>query len=372
MKKLLALVLAAALVFSFSGCSQKGEDDFPGIDSTIRDDLLNFLMSAALGGRGNYVVNVDGEVGHGSVGDVTGSVSGPSATGEIVSISFFNNTQIEVGRGEVGPDGKWGPVTVLHGPKALVLMEENEVLGYWLAPQVFAMAPLSQASNYNDFVISPKESGLVALALIHSGEYQAAADLLAVMRAVHLEHSGLPRRADVFGLTQATNIDASATAWAGYAAAALAKSTNSLALWEEAKSYALYLRDIDVPADSEARLAGWLMFSEVKEKYPEFGYLPKKWQPEAGPEYDPWLGTWMLLSGEGNLAEYIDLTYQPVSPALKWVHYNLLAALEQLPEEVNLDDLGVVPGGKAIMVNNRASLEATSWMLLSLTGKIRD
>jgi hypothetical protein len=278
---------------------------------------------------------------------------------------------IEVGRVEVGSNGKWGPTTVLYGPKALVLFEGDKVSGYWLTPQVYAMTPFSTEPDSSSFTVFPRHSGMVALALIHSGKPQAAANLLASMRTAHVENEGLPGRADVFGRPQVSTLDPAATAWAGYAAAVLAGSTRSNNLWEEAKAYGLYLRDIEVPERSEARLAGWLLFSELASRYPEFGYLPDRWKPEVGEKYDPLVGTWMLMSGEGDLQDYLNLSYRSGSPTLMWIHYNILAAIDQLPDELDLTNISAISGGKAVFFENIASLEATSWMVLTLSGKFR-
>jgi len=365
--KITAIILILALVFGISGCAPEPDDAFADINKDTRNALVNFLASAALGSSGEYTITVDGDVGRDTVGEVTGSVSGNPSGCELVSYSFLDNTLIEVGRTPV-ERGKWGPLTVLYGPKALVLVQDNMVKGYWLAPQVFAMAPLTSVSRHRDFVISPRESGLVALALTHAGKYQQAADLLAALRPVHLENSGLPPTADVFGRGLSEEVDPTATAWAGYAAAILAELTDNSNLWEEARAYALYLRDIDAPEAVAARLPGWLMFSALVERYPEFGYLPEKWQPESDSEYHPLVGTWMLLAGQ-DISQYVKISYQPESETEKWIHYNLLAAIGEV-REWNWDLLSI-SGGQAVTEDGKVSLEATSWMVLALSGKIR-
>lgn len=369
MKKLVTIILIGLiLVLAATGCAPDGDDAFATVDKATREEIRKFLVSAAQGGQGEYTLTVQGNVGNETVGEVSGSVSGQLEAAEVVSFSFLDNNLIEVGKVPV-EDGQWGPITVLYGPKALVLMEGNTILGYWLAPKTYAFVSLSAASSHRDFRVSPRESGLVALALIHSGEYQEAANLLAAMRPGHAETQGLPQRADVFGRAQGQGIDAGATAWAGYAVAVLAQLTKKNDdLWQEAHTYALYLRDIDVPADVDSRLAGWLLFSALVEKFPEFGYLPNKWQPEMGAEYDPRVGTWMLLSGQ-DIAEYVDLAYLPATTAERWIHYNLLAAIDKLPEDLDLELLDV-PSGKAAG-EGQASLEATSWMALVISGKLR-
>lgn len=366
MKKLGVLILVAIILVT-AGCTLEVDEAFATVDQSTREDLLSFLTSAALGGAGEYSLTVQEGIGSEMVGEVSGTVSGSLDGAQVVSFSFFEDTMVEAGRTPV-QDGKWGPVTVLYGPKLLALMNGRKVSGYWLTPQSFAMTPLI-ASRYKNLLVSPRESGLVALALAHSRKYQEAANLLAAIRSVHLENQGLPLKADVFGRAQGEGIDAGSTAWVGYAAAVLAGLTRNSDLWEEARTYALYLRDLDVPADVDSRLAGWLLFDRVAERYPEFGYLPAKWQPEVNKGYDPRVGTWMLVSGQ-DIIEYVDLSYLPESPVDKWIHYNLLAAVNQLPDELGLE-LTELPSGKAVMVEEQVSLEATSWMILALTGKVR-
>lgn len=370
MKKLTALLLVLVCVFSAAGCAETADGNAFEVDHATREGLLDFLESSALGGVGEVLISVDGDVGQDTVGDVSGSVSSAVSGAEIVSYSFLDDTLIEVGRTPVEPSGKWGPVTVLYGPKALILMDGEKVLGYWLTAQVFAMAALPSASSYEDFVVSTRDSGLIALALIHSQKYQEAANLLAAMRDTHIQFGGLPGQADVFGQSQAETIDPGATAWAGYAAAVLARLTDNAMLWEEAQSYGRYLRDAQVPEDSDSRLAGWLLYSELVDRYPEFGYLPERWQPESKEQYDPIIGTWMLMAEAGDLAAYVDFSYLPESQAEKWIHFNLLAALDQYPQDLDII-ISDVPGGKAVSEGEGISLEATVWMVLTLTGKIR-
>ena len=370
MKKIAILVVTFIIVFSVAGCSGEPDINFAGVDKEMTANLIGFLESAALGGSGLYEISVDGDIGFGYVGDVQGTVSGAADDAELVSYSFLEGSLIEVGRAPVS-DGKWGPVTVLYGPKVLVLIEGGQTAGYWLTPQVYAMAPFTAEPRFSDFVTMPRHSGLVALALVHSDKPQAAANLLAGLRTAHVENGGLPGRADVFGRPQVQGIDPAATAWAGYAAAVLARATNSNNLWEEARTYGLYLRDIEVPQGNEALLAGWLLFTELSDKYAEFGYLPDLWQPEVEAEYNPLVGTWILLSGEGDLEDYLNSSFEPESATQKWLHYNLLAALDLVPDELNLSDVKGITGGKAVFANDNASLEATSWMLLTLSGKFR-
>ena len=112
--------------------------------------------------------------------------------------------------------------------------------------------------------------------------------------------------------------------------------------------------------------AGWLLFRELSVKNPDSAGLAEKWQLEPGETYDPLVGTWMLLSGR-KIKKYVDLNYVPVSQTDKWIHYNLLAALNKLPAEPDLA-VSDVPGGKAVTENGEISLQATSWMLIALQG----
>jgi len=364
-KKIVVFLLVSALVCSMAGCSH--EEAFLEVDAATREDLLKFLLSAALGGSGEYLVNVEGEIGAGSVGNVSGSVSANLAAAEIVSISFLEDKLIEVSRAEVASDGKWGPLPMLYGPKAFVLLEGEVMKGYYLPGQRFA-AVLDSAATYSDFIVNPRDTGLVALALIHGGKLQDAANLLAGLQTIHPLLSGLPAQADIFGRPQGEEVDYAATAWAGYAAAALAAASDNPDLWNEAQAYASYLKDMEPPADNETRLAGWLLFSELSRKSPDYADLTKKWQLELGEEYDPLVGTYLLLSG-GKLKKYVDLNYTPHSQTEKWIHYNLLAVLNKLPAELDLA-VSDVTGGKAVVEDGKISLQATSWMVIALQGEL--
>jgi hypothetical protein len=365
LRKLVVLLLVSALIISGVGCSGSG-DNFKEVDDVTREGLIALLQAAALGGCGEYAINVDVEIGAGSVGDVTGSVSGNLAEAEIVSISFLEDKLIEVSRGEISPEGKWGPLTMLYGPKAFVMLEGEAMKGYYIPGPRFA-AVLVSAGAYSDFLVNPRDTGLVALALIHGGKLQEAADLLAGLQTIHPLLSGLPAKADIFGRPQGDAVDYAATAWAGYAAAVLAKAaSDNPDLWNEARAYASYLEAIAVPEDNETRLAGWLLFTELSRKSPDSAGLAEKWQLEPGETYDPLVGTWMLLSGR-KIKKYVDFNYVPVSQTDKWIHYNLLAFLNKLPAEPDLA-VSDVFGGKAVTENGEISLQATSWMLIALQG----
>lgn len=364
MRKLLVLLLTAALILSGVGCSGRG-DNFKEVDDATREGLISLLHSAAQGGCGEYLINVDGEIEAGSVGDFSGSVSGNPPAAEIVSISFLEDKLIEVSREEISSEGSWGPLTMLYGPKAFVLLEGEVMKGYYIPGARFA-AVLVSAAAYSDFLVNPRDTGLVALALIHSGKLQAAADLLAGLQTIHPLLSGLPAKADIFGRPRGDAVDYAATAWAGYAAAVLAGQTNNSDLWDEAIAYASYLEAITAPEDNEARLAGWLLFTELGKKNSDYAGLAKKWQLEPGETYNPLVGTWMLLA-KGKIKKYVDFDYVPVSETDKWIHYNLLAALNKLPAELNLA-VKDVPGGKAVVEDGKLSLQATSWMLIALSG----
>lgn len=368
LRKLFVLLLVLSLFFPLMGCSHNNHFE---VDSATQEGLLSFLQSAALGGRGDYSLNIDGPVGVNNVGAVSGSVSGSGnpVAAVIVSFNFLEDKLIEVSRGEIDADGKWGPLTMLYGPKAFALLQEDVLKGYYIPGPKFA-AVLDSAAAYTDFLVNPRDSGLVALALVHSGKLQEAADLLAGLQTIHPLLSGLPATVDIFGRSQGETVDYAATAWAGYAAAVLAKAaSNHPDILNQAKAYASYLDAITPPDDNETRLAGWLLFSELSRINPDYVELAEKWQLKPGEEYNPLVGTWMLLSG-GKIKRYVDLDYVPVSQVDRWIHLNLLAALNKLPAELDLA-LSDVPGGKAIIEDGKISLQATSWMLIALEGKLR-
>ena len=361
MKKYFFILVLVVVV----GCSPQEEivTSFPGISDDVQQGLIDFIQSSVSGIGGDVSITTE-EIGLGFVGEIDGNVT--MTSGEVISYSFLEDKLIEVDRVSIEADGSWGPITVLYGPKALLAVDGGVVRGYLLAPQVFAMADLGQAQSFSDFVIDPKLSGLAALALVHSGQYQAAADLLAGLRSVHTQYSGLPAEADVFGQMLAQEFGTAATAWAGYAAAVLAKETNNSGLWQEAKTYGQYLSD--VPADTEGRLAGWLLFSQLAEQYSEFAELAERWIPSSNLD-DPFAALGVLLS-DADLDNY-NISQVPVSPMEKWIHYNLLAGLGQLPTELELADVIDVSMGTAVTDGNEICLEATLWMALTLSGNMR-
>jgi hypothetical protein len=232
-KQIFIIFSSLVLILSAPGCAHRSEQ-FQEIDQDTREAVLAFLQQAALGGRGKCKIITDAEVGESSVGNISGSVEGSFSKAEIVSISFLDDKLIEVSRTEVLPDGKWGPLTMLYGPKALLLVEGKELLGYSLYDARYA-AVLSAASAYADFRIDPMDTGIVALALIYSGKGQEAANLLAQLQTIHPTYSGLPANGDVFGVTFDPAVDYCATAWTGYAAAVLAEASEHPDLWREAK-----------------------------------------------------------------------------------------------------------------------------------------
>jgi len=357
-------------MISVTGCANKG-DQFQEVDQATREALLDFLQQAALGGQGKCKITTDEEVGESSVGSISGSVSGNYTAAEIVSISFLDDKILEVSRTEVTPDGKWGPLTMLYGPKAFLMVEGDELRGYSLHDARFA-AVLSSASSYADFRIDPLDTGIVALALIYSGKGQEAANLLAKLQSIHPIYSGLPANGDVFGVSYDPAVDYCATAWTGYAAAVLAEASEHPDLWREAKSYASYLEELAVPAEAETRLGGWLLFSKLSKEYPDYAALADMWQLEPGGEYNPLLGTYMLMSGvkEREVKKYVDKEYVPVSETDKWIHYSLLAALDYLPAQVDVA-VESVPGGMAVLEEGKISLQATGWMMIALQGGLK-
>lgn len=364
MKNLVIGLILLALMVSVCGCANTGEN-FQEVDQETREALLAFLEEVALGGQGQCNILTDDEVGESSVGTISGSVSGKFTNAEIVSISFLDDKILEVNRAEVSPDGKWGPLTMLYGPKALIMVEGDVLLGYRLLDSRFA-AILSSGSSYADFLIDPQDTGIVALALIYSGKAQEAANLLAQLQTIHPTQSGLPVKVDVFGVSLDNTIDYSATAWTGYAAAVLAEGSDHPNLWKEAKAYASYLEAQPLPADDETRLGGWLLFSQLGDKYPEYAALADEWKLERGEEYNPLVGTYILMSG-GKVKKYIDQDYVPMSETDKWIHYSLLAAVNKLPAEI---DVAVenAPGGMAVIEEGKISLQATGWMMIALQG----
>ena len=363
MKKLTVLLLAITLVLG-AGCV--GGDTFKAVDAATREDLLAFLATAALGGRGENTIIVDGEISSDIVSEVSGHISGSADGAEMVSLGFYDGKVVEVARCDVSAEGKWGPLTLVNGPKALVLLKGEETMGYYVDQPRFA-ADLTAGLKYAGYRVNPLDTGLVALALVKGGKLQEAADLLAGLQRIHRLHSGLPVRVDVFGNALGEEVDYTATAWAGYAAAVLARTASDNAdIWNEAKAYASYLEGIDPPPVAETRLGGWLLFTELSKKESAYGQLADKWQPEAGEEYDPLVGTWMLLA-KGKAKDYADPDYQPVSATDRWIHYNLLAALKKVPVELDLAT-AEVPGGRAVIEEGRASLQATSWMVIALMG----
>lgn len=368
MKKCVLYGVLFVLVLSAFGCSTNG-DPFDAVDEETRQGLIGFLESAALGGRGEYTITVEGEVGEKYVGDIRGIAHGAPSSAELIYYSFLDAQLIEVSRTQMDADGSWGPITVLYGPKALILMDGDTILGYWVTPRVFAMSPRTTVADCSDFAVLPRDSGLVALALIHGNKLQEAANLLAEIRPVHMECSGLPEKVDVFGRVLNEGIDVSATAWAGFAAAELAEITNNSQLWDEARAYAEYLSAQPIQVDADALVAGWLLFDKLKKKYPEYAERQAEWQPQSD-DYHPLVGTWMILAGQ-DVNGFVDLSYQPESAAEKWLHYNVLAALNEVPGDTELDELRDVPGGKAVVDKDIISLEATSWMVLALSGGLR-
>lgn len=369
MKKCVFFGMLFVLVLSAFGCSPDG-DPFDAVDKETRQGLISFLESAALGGRGEYLITVEGEVGEKYVGDINGIAQGAPSSAELVYYSFLDAQLIEVSRNQIDADGSWGPITVLYGPKALVLVDGDTVLGYWVAPRVFAMSPRTTVEDCSDFAVLPRDSGLVALALIHGNKLQEAANLLAEIRPLHLECAGLPGKVDVFGRVLEDGIDASATAWAGYAAVELAEITNNSQLWDEARAYAEYLCTQPIPSENDALVPGWLLFDKLKKKFPEYAELLVEWQPQSD-QYQPLVGTWMLLAGK-DAKEFVNFSFQPESATEKWLHYNVLAALNHAPEDTSLDELRDVPGGKAVVDQGSISLEATSWMVLALSGGLHN
>lgn len=363
-KRVLILLFVLALVLVGFGCGR--QNNFTELDQGSRQKLVDLLLTAANGGRAQYLVSVDGGITADYFGDATGTVDSSLAGANVLSVSFLDGNYVEVDRVEVDSEGRWGPITLVSEPRVLLVLQESALKGYYIPQPRFA-GILSAGSSYEDFLTDPKDTGLVALALIYSEKYQEAANLLAGLQTVHPLYRGLPRAADIFGQSLTDEIDYAATAWAGYAAAVLARITDNDDIWAEAAAYGSYLEGTTLPKNAEALVAGWLLFSELAEREARYFAVAERWAPQLDGGYDPLVGQWLLLSG-GKPKDYIDYDYQPKSAADRWVHYCLLAAINKLPAEPDLT-LADVPGGAAVCeADGKISLAATSWMVLALQG----
>lgn len=363
MRKFVVYLLAATLVLTGAGCS--GSNSFKEIDQATQEGLLALLQSAALGGRGEYIIQLGQETGEGFLKEISGSIEGLAAA-EVVSLNFYEGKLAEIGRGNLAPDGKWGPLPTVSGDRAFLVLEGKTLRAYHVSTARYA-GILTAGAVYSDFLINPRDTGLVALALVQGGKLQEAADLLAGLQNIHPLRSGLPAKADIFGYSSQESIDIAATAWAGYAAAVLAgAASDNPDLWREAKAYASYLETATPPADREALLAGWLLFFELSKKETEYTAKAQEWQPVQKEGYDPYQGLHLLLT-KGNLKKYVDTDYSPATEAERWIHYSLLAAIKALPKELVLA-VEDVPGGKAVVEDGKISLGATSWMFIALMG----
>lgn len=362
MKRLgISIILVVLLVFSAIGCG--GEK--LAVNDETKAGLVDLLLVAALGGRGEYQLDVEAEEGAGFLKTVSGSVETGAAGMEVASVSLQDGILTEVGRVSVSASGDWGPLTTVSGAKALLLLEGKALKGYYVYQPRFA-AVLTGGSRYEDYVVDASDTGLVALALTYSGELQAAANLLAASQNIHPGFGGLPFEPDICGFAAGEEVDYTATAWAGYSAAVLASfASDNPRLWQEAKAYATYLEGA-TPENTETCLAGWLLFTKLDEKYGGYAESAEKWRPVPGDEYDPFVALYLLQS-KGKAKNYVDFNYEPASSVDQWVHYNVLLALNKLPAGLE-PAVEAVPGGMAVLTDAKVSLQATSWLLLALQG----
>lgn len=363
-KKFITCLLVMLMVLSGLGCSNG--DKFKEVDEKTRKELLSLLETAALGGRGEYIIAIDGEA---ELGEVTGTITSSPGDCDILSISFFEGKYIEVQRSQVTPEGKWGPLVLVSEPRALVLLKGKELKGYNITKPRYA-AMLTGGTSYSDFLVDPKETGLVALALIYGEKYQEAADLLAGLQLIHPLYSGLPEDADIFGGSLTEEVDYTATAWVGYATAVLASLTDNSDIWREANQYASYLEGISVPNNVETMVGGWLFFNELAKKDSSFSATADKWQPQLSDNYDPLIGLALKVS-QSKITTYVDTAYTPKSAADRWIHYSLLASIGKLPSNLDLSLQGV-PGGVAVIEDGKISLSASSWMFIALQGGLKN
>lgn len=359
-KRLIVALLVLAMVLPGFGCSHG--DSFGAVDEKTRAGLLDLLESAALGGKGDHTVAIAGAA---ELGQVTGTIDKPLTDCEALSVSIFEGKYIEVERIEVAPEGNWGPLLLVNEPWAIILLKDEELKGYSLSKPRYA-AVLTGGTSYSDFLVDPRDTGLVALALTYSEKYQEAANLLAGLQSIHPQFSGLPKETDIFGGSLSEEVDYTATAWVGYATSVLARITDNPDIWHETKKYASYLEVIPVPEDIETLVAGSLLFFELAKKDPAYSAIAEKWQPAAGDSYNPLIGLWLEIS-QGKAKDYVDTAYNPESAVDRWVHYSLLAASGKLPADLDLS-VESVPGGIAVTDGGKISLSATSWMVIALGG----
>lgn len=320
---------------------------------------------------GQFGLEVDEQPGLVYLGEVHGRCEVESDA-QVAAFSFIGERIHETERVSVATDGSWGPLTVVHGPKLLVLFDGSEVAGQYLAPTLFAVAPLDSEPTADLLQADAGATGLTALALFHAGSVQAAADVLARLQDFHRSMGGIPCNVNCFGQSDGEGLDVAATAWAGFAAQELAVASGQQPLWDEAIAYAGYLEDLAPPEQPEARVAGWLLFDGLaRELGDEYRHVAEEWQPKQPDGYCPWYSLFRLASGG---KPEPDLDYLPQNGEI-WLHHLLLDARgkkhEQLDEQV--DALGVLADGGLYVAtaSGELSIRETAWMVLALTGAFR-
>jgi hypothetical protein len=373
LRKIFILIISLLLM---AGCGRGvTQPPFAGVSPDVQEDLKAFLSTAAFGWEtGLEIDSIPGiSFSEYYVGDISGRIAAPDRALEVVTYGILDGNPVELQRAEVNPDGTWGPLTVLFGPKLVLIWAGDELAGEWLNPRHLVRTPwFDGAPRQDSFVVDPMDTALASLAMFCSGEYQASADILAALRTVHAANGGLPAEIDVFGRPGSDQIDIPATAWAGYTAALLAQVSGQEALWEEARTYASYLtQSASVPMDSASRLPGSLLLDVLAKEYDGYREHFQAWKVEAKGEYDPQIGLALVLTASPG--KYVPNVYTPKGETDKWLHYTVLAALGKEPEhlEADLELLADLPVGRGLLDDEDISIRASAWMLIALSGKLR-
>lgn len=360
-----AALLALVLLVSCSSDPLASLDK----DGKLEAGLVHTLQKVVWG---QLYLEVDEEPGLFYFGQVHGRAKAGLTGAQVVAYSYVGQYLLEVDRVEVAADGSWGPLTVAHGPKILVVVDGAQVVGQWLAPTLFALEPLAAEPEPALFQVDPGATGLSALALFHAGQFQAAADVLARLQDIHRDNGGIPGQTDCFGHSDGEGIDIAATAWLGYVALELALASGQQALWDEALAYAGYLSQLPVPDQPEQRLAGWLLFNKLAQEVGgEYKSLSHWWEPAPSEEYCPWFGLYQVVSGGKPEPDH---QYLP-QEGERWLHYIVLAARGMEPEDLSSQVDNLVEwdtGGLAVAaLSGGVSVRETAWMVLALTGAFR-
>ena len=363
-----ATVFCLCFLLLLAGCTQS---HWPLTDLDSEGEIqagLAYTLENSVWGSQN--LTVDERPGMLYFGQVHGR-NRPAGADSVVAYSFVGNRLLPGEPVDVSPDGQWGPLDVVHGPKVIVAYRQQEMVGLWLSPIIFAMQPLEAPPSVNSFSVDPAATGLIALALYHAEQFQAATDVLARLQDLHAEFDGIPTGVDCFGRVFDAEIDIAATAWAGYAALQLAEASGMEQLRQQTLAYAGYLADLPVPSDSESRLAGWLLFHGLA-KAEEEGYqaLADKWQPEQPTDYCPWYGLYAVVTG---IDYEVDEDFQP-DDGQRWLHYLVLADQGMVPEglEDQVEQLLELGSGLAVADEEGAiDLRESAWMIMALAGAFR-